>query len=31
MYFGAAFRNVIAFMKNEPANLLNPEALKVLR
>ena len=31
MYFGAAFRNVINFIKNEPTNLVNPEALKVLR
>ncbi len=31
LYFGAAFRNVINFINNEPSNLLNPEALKVLR
>ena len=31
MYFGAAFRNVINFINNEPTNLVNPEALKVLR
>ena len=31
VYFGAAFRNVINFINNEPSNLLNPEALKVLR
>jgi D-3-phosphoglycerate dehydrogenase len=30
-YFGAAFENVINFIKNEPSNLVNPEALKVLR
>jgi D-3-phosphoglycerate dehydrogenase / 2-oxoglutarate reductase len=30
-YFGAAFRNVINFISNEPTNLVNPEALKVLR
>jgi D-3-phosphoglycerate dehydrogenase len=31
LYFGAAFRNVINFINNEPTNLVNPEALKVLR
>jgi len=31
MYFGAAFDNVVNFVKNEPTNLVNPEALKVLR
>ncbi|MBL8305785.1 MAG: D-2-hydroxyacid dehydrogenase family protein [Rubrivivax sp.] len=30
-YFGAAFRNVVNFIHNEPTNLVNPEALKVLR
>jgi D-3-phosphoglycerate dehydrogenase len=30
-YFGAAFRTVINFINNEPTNLVNPEALKVLR
>ena len=30
-YFGAAFGNVINFIKNEPTHLVNPEALKVLR
>ena len=30
-YFGAAFENVINFIKNEPTNLINPEALRVLR
>ena len=28
---GAAFDNVIAFIRNEAANIVNPEALKVLR
>jgi D-3-phosphoglycerate dehydrogenase / 2-oxoglutarate reductase len=31
LYFGAAFDNVINFIHNTPTNLLNPEALKVLR
>ncbi len=31
LYFGAAFKNVINFINKEPTNLLNPEALKVLR
>ncbi len=31
LYFGAAFQNVINFMNNAPSNLINPEALKVLR
>jgi D-3-phosphoglycerate dehydrogenase len=31
LYFGAAFSNVINFINKEPTNLLNPEALKVLR
>jgi D-3-phosphoglycerate dehydrogenase / 2-oxoglutarate reductase len=31
IYFGAAFRNVINFINNAPTNLVNPEALKVLR
>jgi D-3-phosphoglycerate dehydrogenase / 2-oxoglutarate reductase len=31
LYFGAAFQNVINFINNEPSNLVNPEALKVLR
>lgn len=30
-YFGAAFRNVVNFINNEPSNLVNPEALRVLR
>ena len=31
LYFGAAFDNVIAFIRNEPTNIINPEAFKVLR
>ena len=31
LYFGAAFDNVINFINKNPSNLLNPEALKVLR
>ena len=31
MYFGAAFDNVINFIRNEPSNIVNPEALKVIR
>ena len=31
MYFRAAFENVIAFINNAPQNLVNPDALKVLR
>jgi len=31
MYFGAAFSNVVNFIRNEPSNLVNPEALKVMR
>ena len=31
MYFGAAFDNVIQFIRNEPTNIVNPEALKVIR
>jgi D-3-phosphoglycerate dehydrogenase len=30
-YFGAAFDNVINFIQQQPTNLVNPEALKVLR
>ena len=30
-YFDAAFDNVIAFIKGEPTNILNPEALRVMR
>ncbi len=31
LYFGAAFDNVINFIRNKPTNLVNPEALKVIR
>ena len=31
MYFKAAFDNVVAFINGTPTNILNPEALKVLR
>jgi D-3-phosphoglycerate dehydrogenase len=31
LYFGAAFDNVINFIHKTPTNLVNPEALKVLR
>ena len=31
MYFGAAFENIVNFIRNEPSNIINPEALKVLR
>lgn len=31
MYFGAAFDNVVNFIRNEPTNLVNPDALKVIR
>lgn len=31
MYFGAAFQNIVNFIRNEPTHLVNPEALKVLR
>jgi D-3-phosphoglycerate dehydrogenase len=31
LYFGAAFENVLNFIHNTPTNLVNPEALKVLR
>ncbi len=30
-YFAQAFDNVIAFVKGEPTNIINPEALRVLR
>ena len=30
-YFGAAFDNVLAFMAGTPTNVVNPEALRVLR
>ncbi len=31
LYFAAAFQNVINFMNNAPTNLVNPDALKVMR
>ncbi|MEO6409805.1 MAG: D-2-hydroxyacid dehydrogenase family protein [Burkholderiaceae bacterium] len=31
MYFKAAFDNVIAFISGQPTNIVNPEALRVLR
>ncbi|MEO5732367.1 MAG: D-2-hydroxyacid dehydrogenase family protein [Rubrivivax sp.] len=31
MYFKAAFQNVVDFMANKPSNLVNPDALKVMR
>jgi len=31
MYFNAAFDNILNFIKSEPTNIVNPEALKVLR
>ena len=31
LYFDAAFDNVLNFIRNEPSNIVNPEALKVLR
>lgn len=31
MYFGAAFDNVVAFVNQQPTNIVNPEALKVMR
>ena len=31
LYFGAAFKNVINFINKAPTNLVNPDALKVLR
>ena len=31
LYFGAAFENVVNFIRKSPSNLVNPEALKVLR
>ncbi|MBE7416334.1 MAG: D-2-hydroxyacid dehydrogenase family protein [Ideonella sp.] len=30
-YFGAAFDNVVNFIEQQPSNIVNPEALKVLR
>ena len=31
MYFGAAFDNVVNFINKQPTNIINPEALKVMR
>jgi len=31
MYFSAAFDNVLNYIKGEPSNIVNPEALKVIR
>ncbi|WP_374676188.1 D-2-hydroxyacid dehydrogenase family protein [Ideonella sp.] len=31
MYFGAAFDNVVNFVNGQPTNIVNPDALKVLR
>jgi D-3-phosphoglycerate dehydrogenase len=31
LYFAAAFDNVLNFVNNNPSNILNPEALKVMR
>ncbi len=31
LYFGAAFDNVVNFINGTPTNIVNPEALKVLR
>jgi D-3-phosphoglycerate dehydrogenase len=31
LYFGAAFDNVLAYMRKEPTNIVNPDALKVIR
>lgn len=31
LYFSAAFDNVLAFVEGRPANIVNPDALKVLR
>jgi D-3-phosphoglycerate dehydrogenase len=31
LYFGAAFDNVVNFVNQNPTNILNPDALKVLR
>jgi D-3-phosphoglycerate dehydrogenase len=30
-YFGAAFDNVVNFINGTPTNIVNPDALKVLR
>ena len=31
LYFGAAFDNVLAYMRGEPTNIVNPDALRVTR
>jgi D-3-phosphoglycerate dehydrogenase len=31
LYFGAAFDNVINFINQQPSNIINPDALKVIR
>jgi D-3-phosphoglycerate dehydrogenase len=31
MYFGAAFDNVVNFIRNEPTHIVNPDAFKVIR
>jgi D-3-phosphoglycerate dehydrogenase len=31
MYFSAAFDNVLAYINGAPTNIVNPEALKVIR
>jgi D-3-phosphoglycerate dehydrogenase len=31
LYFGAAFDNVVAFVNGQPTNIVNPDALRVLR
>ena len=31
LYFGTAFDNVVNFIKQQPTNIVNPEALKVMR
>jgi D-3-phosphoglycerate dehydrogenase len=31
MYFGAAFENVVNFIRNAPTRIVNPDALKVMR
>ena len=31
MYFKAAFENVVNFIKSEPTNIVNPEAMRVIR
>jgi len=31
LYFNAAFENVVNFIRGQPSNIVNPEALKVMR